>query len=227
MSAIAKETMLNSINVLYDYDDNLALEIEEAEGIVDRYEDELGTYLVKLSSDDITVKDSQSVSMMLHSIGNFERISDHAVEVLRTAQELRDKKLHFSKEAQEEVKVLTDALREIIEITFEAFKDGNTELARKVEPLEQVIDGLAAQMRAKHIVRLQAGNCTIELGFILSDLITGLERVSDHCSNIAVALIEVSEGSFDTHKYLNDVKSGNDEQFRRDYDAYKVKYVLN
>ena len=227
MSAIAKETMLNSINVLYDYDDNLALEIEEAEGIVDRYEDELGTYLVKLSSDDITVKDSQSVSMMLHSIGNFERISDHAVEVLRTAQELRDKKLHFSKEAQEEVKVLTEAPREIIEITFEAFKDGNTELARKVEPLEQVIDGLAAQMRAKHIVRLQAGNCTIELGFILSDLITGLERVSDHCSNIAVALIEVSEGSFDTHKYLNDVKSGNDEQFRRDYDAYKVKYVLN
>ncbi len=227
MASISKETMLKSIDILDNFDENLAIEVEEAEGIVDRYEDELGTYLVKLSSNDLTTKDSQSVSTMLHSIGNFERISDHAVEVLRTAQELREKKLQFSKEAQGEVKVLTDAIREIIDITFEAFENGNTELARKVEPLEQVIDGIAAQMRAKHIVRLQAGNCTIELGFILSDLITGLERVSDHCSNIAVALIEVSEGSFDTHKYLNDVKSGNDENFRKNYDEYKVKYALN
>ena len=226
MSGIAKDTMLKSIDILDKYDANLATEIEEAEGIVDVYEDELGTYLVKLSSDGLTMKDSQSVSTMLHSIGNFERISDHAVEVLRTAQELNEKKLHFSPEAQKEVEVLSNALREIIEITFTAFKKGDTELARKVEPLEQVIDGLAVQMRANHIVRLQAGTCTIELGFILSDLINGMERVSDHCSNIAVALIEVSEGAFDTHRYLNDIKSGNNEKFREDYESYKNKYAL-
>ena len=113
-----------------------------------------------------------------------------------------------------------------LEIAFTAFETGNTDLARKVEPLEQVIDGLAIQMRANHILRLQAGTCTIELGFILSDLINGMERVSDHCSNIAVALIEVSEGVFDTHKYLNDIKSGNDDRFRAEYELYKEKYAI-
>ncbi len=226
MSTIAKEAMLRSIDILDKYDSEIAEKIEEEEGVVDRYEDELGTYLVKLSSDDITIKDSQSVSRMLHSIGNFERISDHAVEVLRTAQELNDKKLSFSAEAQKEIAVLKGAIREIIDITFTAFANGDTELARKVEPLEQVVDDIAVQMRANHIHRLQAGTCTIELGFILSDLINGLERVSDHCSNIAVAMIEVAEGAFDTHKYLNDIKSGNDEQFRREYEYYHEKYHL-
>ena len=224
MSGIAKEALVQSLDVLNVYDKDLANAIEESEGIVDRYEDELGTYLVKLSSAGITMKDSQSVSTMLHSIGNFERISDHAVEIMKTAEELHDKKLHFSEEAQKEVAVLESAIREIIDITFTAFESGNTELARKVEPLEQVIDGLAIQMRANHITRLQAGTCTIELGFILSDLINGMERVSDHCSNIAVTIIEVAEGVFDTHKYLNDIKSGNDERFRREYETYKNKF---
>ncbi len=226
MSSIAKEAMIQALDVLNVYDKEAAEQVQESEGIVDRYEDELGTYLVKLSSDDITVKDSQSVSTMLHSIGNFERISDHAVEIMKTAEELNEKKLHFSSEAQKEITVIEGALREIIDITFTAFANGDTALARKVEPLEQVIDGLAIQMRANHIKRLQAGVCTIELGFILSDLINGMERVSDHCSNVAVALIEVAEGVFDTHKYLNDIKSGNDEQFRHDYAEYKAKYAI-
>ena len=226
MSTIAKDAMIKALDVLNNYDKKIADEVQESEGIVDRYEDELGTYLVKLSSDDISIKDSQSVSTMLHSIGNFERISDHAVEIMKTAEELNDKKLQFSEEAQKEVAVIEGALREIIDITFTAFANGDTALARKVEPLEQVIDGLAIQMRANHIKRLQAGVCTIELGFILSDLINGMERVSDHCSNVAVALIEVSEGVFDTHKYLNDIKSGNDEQFRHNYNEYKEKYNI-
>ncbi len=226
MGEIAKNAMLNSLDVLNEYNKELADKIQDDEGVVDRYEDELGTYLVKLSSDDITIKDSQRVSTMLHSIGNFERISDHAVEVMKTAEELHEKKLSFSPVAQKEVSVLVGALREIVEITFTAFANGDTELAKKVEPLEQVIDGLAIKMRSNHVTRLQAGKCTIELGFILSDLINGLERVSDHCSNIAVALIEVSEGNFDTHKYLNDIKSGNNEEFRRNYDDYNAKYSI-
>ncbi len=226
MSAIAKKTLLESIDLLNNFDKNLAAKIEDGEGIIDKYEDELGTYLVKLSSDDITIKDSQSVSTMLHSIGNFERIGDHAVEILTTARELSEKKLSFSPEAQKEIDVLEDAIREIVEITFTAFANGDIELARKVEPLEQVIDRLSAEMRGNHIIRLQAGNCTIELGFILSDLINGFERVSDHCSNIAVAMIEVAEGSFDTHKYLSNIKSGGDEQYKADYEAFAAKYSL-
>ena len=125
-----------------------------------------------------------------------------------------------------EISIAENALREIVDITFTAFETGDAELARKVEPLEQVIDRITAEMRSNHIARLQAGNCTIELGFILNDLINGFERVSDHCSNIAVAMIEVAEGVFDTHQYLNDVKSGNDEQFRKEYEFYKEKYKL-
>ncbi len=226
MSKKAKDILIRSIDLLNNYDSKLAQEIADGEGEIDKYEDELGTYLVKLSSNDLTVKDSQSVSTMLHSIGNFERIGDHAVEILETAQELNDKKLQFSEEAQKEIAVIEGAIREIADITFTAFANGDTKLARKVEPIEQVIDGLAIQMRSNHIARLQAGTCTIELGFILSDLINGFERVSDHCSNIAVALIEVSENAFDTHRYLNDIKSGNDEHFRKDYEMYKAKYSI-
>ncbi|MBO5785744.1 MAG: Na/Pi cotransporter family protein, partial [Clostridia bacterium] len=226
MSGVVKSALLDSISVLNNYDKELVEKVVEDEGIVDKYEDKLGTYLVKLSSDDITERDSQNVSTMLHSIGNFERISDHAVEIAKTAEELNDKKLNFSAVAQKEVAIAEAALREIIEITFTAFENGDTELARKVEPLEQVIDSITASMRSNHISRLKAGSCTIELGFILNDLINCFERVSDHCSNIAVALIEVAEGEFATHKYLNSVKSGNDEQFKKDYELYSAKYSV-
>ena len=226
MSGIVKEALIDSLEVLNGYDTALAERVVEDEGVVDKYEDKLGTYLVKLSSDDITVRDSQNVSTMLHCIGNFERISDHAVEIVKTAEELNDKKLKFSSDAQKEVAIAEAALREIIDITFTAFENGDTSLARKVEPLEQVIDSITASMRSNHISRLQAGNCTIELGFILNDLINCFERVSDHCSNIAVALIEVAEGEFATHKYLNNVKSGNDEQFKKDYETYSDKYAI-
>ncbi len=227
MSGIVKEALINSLNVLNKYDKAMVEKVVEDEGVVDKYEDKLGTYLVKLSSDDITERDSQNVSTMLHSIGNFERISDHAVEIAKTAEELNDKKLNFSADAQKEVAIAESALREIIDITFTAFENGDTVLARKVEPLEQVIDSITAEMRGNHIQRLKAGNCTIELGFILNDLINCFERVSDHCSNIAVALIEVAEGEFATHKYLNSVKSGNDEQFRLDYEQYSKAYSIS
>ncbi len=226
MSGIVKEAIVDSLTVLNNYDQQLANKVVDDEGIVDKYEDKLGTYLVKLSSDDITEKDSQNVSTMLHSIGNFERISDHAVEIVKTAEELSEKKLNFSEDARKEIAIAESALREILEITFTAFENGDTILARKVEPLEQVIDRITAEMRSNHIQRLKAGSCTIELGFILNDLINCFERVSDHCSNIAVALIEVAEGEFATHKYLNNVKSGNDEQFKADYELYSNAYSI-
>ena len=226
MSTVVKEALLDSLSVLNKYDKALAEKVEEDEGLADKFEDKLGTYLVKLSSNDITEKDSNNVSTMLHSIGNFERISDHAVEISKTSEELNEKKLNFSEDARREIAVAESALREIIEITFTAFENGDTVLARKVEPLEQVIDRITAEMRSNHITRLQSGACTIELGFILNDLINCFERISDHCSNIAVALIEVSEGEFDTHKYLNNVKSGNDEQFRIAYEEFATKYRL-
>ena len=226
MSEIVKEAIVDSLTVLNNYDQQLANKVVDDEGIVDKYEDKLGTYLVKLSSNDITEKDSQNVSTMLHSIGNFERISDHAVEIVKTAEELSEKKLRFSDDARKEIAIAEAALREIIDITFTAFENGDTILARKVEPLEQVIDRITAEMRSNHIQRLQAGACTIELGFILNDLINCFERGSDHCSNIAVALIEVAEGEFATHKYLNNVKSGNNEQFKADYELYSNAYSI-
>ena len=227
MAKKTKKAMMQAMDLLDTYNAELSQTIIDAETEIDRYEDELGTYLVKLSTNDITEKDSNSVSRILHSIGNFERISDHAVEVVKTAEELHDKKLAFSPEAQSEIKVLQSAIREILDITFTAFEKNDLALARKVEPLEQVIDRITNKMRAHHIVRLQAGICTIELGFILSDLINGLERVSDHCSNVAVAMIEVSEGVFDPHKYLSGIRNGSNEQFGKDYDAYKKKYSLS
>ncbi len=226
MSLMAKNTMVRALDQMENFNAKEADEIEAGEGEIDRYEDELGTYLVKLSGSELTFKDSQKISTMLHSIGNFERIGDHAVEVLKTARELNEKKLQFSEAAQKEIAVLQGALREILDITFTAFENGDTELARKVEPLEQVIDKITSKMRLHHIERLQAGKCTIELGFILADFINSCERVSDHCSNIAVALIELGEGSFDTHKYLNDLKATNPE-YRKEYEAYKAKYSLS
>jgi phosphate:Na+ symporter len=226
MSTVVKEALLDALSVLNKYDKALADKVEEDEGLADKYEDKLGTYLVKLSSSDITVRDSQNVSTMLHSIGNFERISDHAVEISKTSEELNQKKLSFSEDAQKEIAVAENALREIIDLTFTAFETGDTALARKVEPLEQVIDKITAEMRSNHIIRLQAGTCTIELGFILNDLINCFERISDHCSNIAVAMIEVAEGEFETHKYLNAVKGGNDDTFRAEYETFAAKYNL-
>ena len=227
MSTVVKEALLDALSVLNKYDKTIADKVEEDEGLADKYEDKLGTYLAKLSSNDITVKDSQNVSTMLHSIGNFERISDHAVEISKTSEELNQKKLSFSEEAQKEISIAENALREIVDLTFTAFETGDTVLARKVEPLEQVIDKITAEMRSNHIIRLQAGTCTIELGFILNDLINCFERISDHCSNIAVAMIEVAEGEFETHKYLNAVKGGNDDTLRAEYEEFAANYNLS
>ena len=221
----AHEILQESIALLENFDPVMEENILWIEDRLDRYEDKLGTYLVRLSSESLSSEDSQVVSKILHAIGDFERLGDHACNLAEVAKEMHEKKIAFSPSGAQEIKILTDAIQEILNITACAYDGNSAELAAKVEPLEQVIDGLISKIRANHIRRLQKGTCTIEGGFILADLLNNYERVSDHCSNIAVAIIEVEHNSFDTHKYLNGVKYGN-SVFNEIYENYEAKYSL-
>jgi len=225
MCSAAKKTLDMAMGLMVHYDQKDAEEVMRLEDVTDIYEDRLGTYLVKLSSQALSDKDANAVSLMLHSIGDFERLGDHAANIKKVAQEIHEKGLSFSPEAQKEVGVLADAIHEILHLTTSVFVHKDYELASRVEPLEQVVDKLIAKIKAHHITRLQRGECTIELGFILSDLMNNYERISDHCSNIAVAIIELHRSSFDTHKYLNDIKYGNAE-FTKVYEEFSSKYAL-
>lgn len=227
MARLAQKSFADSISLLNKYDEKLAAEIHTAESRVDLYEDKLGTYLVQLSSRSLSFTDSRDISKLLHSIGDFERISDHAVNILEAAQEMHEKKLEFSDEANADLKVVIDAVTEVLELAITSFINDDVETAKLVEPLEQVVDDLKNQLRMRHIQRLQQGGCTIELGFVFSDLLTNFERVSDHCSNIAVSIIELSHDSFDTHEYLQGVKSGDNQEFIEHFNAYRKKYSLS
>lgn len=227
MANSARDGLFLSMELLESYDEEKAGLVLHYEDIVDRYEDELGTYLVKLNGKSLTKKDSQIVSMLLHVIGDFERISDHAVNIKEAAEEMRDKKLKFSDKASAELKVYTTAIHEIVNMAFDAFTTENVEAAGNVEPLEEVMDYLKAELKDRHVRRLRKGKCTIELGFVLTDLITNYERVADHCSNIAVCLIQVvGNDGFDTHEYLDNIKSKDNEEFKIKVHWYKEKYEL-
>lgn len=226
MGQVAIEALLDSISLVEKFDTKVVDKIIESEQKLDDYEDKLGTFLVKVSSHSLTDADNNMVSTLLHAIGDFERIGDHAVNIAKAAQEINDKEINFSENAKAELKVATDAIKEILELTEKAFAENDLTLAKKVEPLEQVIDDLLAEIKSRHIARLTGGKCTIELGFVLSDLLTNYERVSDHCSNIAVCQIQISKSVFDTHEYLNNYKSSGSETFTHSFDEYKDKYVL-
>ena len=226
MAHTAIEALLDSVSLVSEYDSELAEKIIENEGILDDYEDKLGTFLVKVSAQELTNEDSNTVSTLLHAIGDFERIGDHAVNIMKTAKELNEKGISFSDEAKKELSVVEKAIGEILATTRKAFEENNPLLALEVEPLEQVIDGLLKKIKAGHINRLTGGSCTIEMGFILSDLLTNYERVSDHCSNIAVCVIRISDSVFDIHQYLNDYKATDNPEFREKYQSYKAKYSI-
>ncbi|MCH5300605.1 MAG: Na/Pi cotransporter family protein [Ruminococcus sp.] len=220
------KTLLEALNLIDNYDEKIAEHIIKSEAKIDQYEDVLGTYLVKLSSKNLTLKDSREVSRLLHCINDFERISDHAVNICESAKELYDKKINFTDKAKKELDVLISALTEVLETAIFAFQSNNIRLAETVEPLEQVIDRLANKIKSRHITRLQNGECTIEMGFVLTDLLTSCERVSDHCSNIAVCIIQINKESFGTHEYLNELKSEEAGKFKERYLSYREKYVL-
>lgn len=225
MAKLAQKSFLLAIDVLEEYDEKSAKHIIDYEDKLDQYEDILGSYLVKLSSRELSMQSSKEISKMLHCIGDFERIGDYALNVYEAAKEMKDKNISFSPNAKKELKVMGNALKEILDMAITAFINDDYDLADSVEPLEQVIDDLREALRMRHIKRLREGICTIELGFILSDILTSFERVSDHCSNIAVCLIEVEKESFETHEYLNDRKK-EDEYFTEEYEKYKSKYSL-
>ena len=226
MAKHAKDGLLMSLDLLENFDADKAKRVKELEDLVDRYEDELGSYMVKLSHAPLSKYDNHTISLLLHSIGDLERISDHSMNILSAAEEMHEKGMVFSNEGKGELKVFVDAVREILDLTVSAFEKNDTKRAAFVEPLEEVVDELNTMVKANHIKRLQKGICTIEQGFVLSDISTNLERVSDHCSNIAISVIEIDRDGFDAHGYLENLKKENDPQFIGLVESYRRKYAL-
>lgn len=226
MARLSEGTLLGSLELVGNYDIKTAETITENEDMVDTYEDVISSYLVKLSVRELNANDSKAIHLVLHAIGDFERISDHAVSIVKVAKEIEDKKLKFSDEAIAGLDVMIDAVREIVNNATMAFINNDLKLAAKVEPLEQVINRLRDKLKEAHIERLTKGECTIELGFVFSDLLTNLERVADHCSNIAIGVIETTRNGYEAHEYLHELKNSDDRQYNDDYLSYKQKYKL-
>lgn len=226
MAQQAKYAILNAIGIVGNFNSETLEEIRQKESLIDKYEDKLGTYLVRISNNELGRDDSHRIARMLHSIGDFERIGDHALNICKLAEELHTKGIKFSESALKETSVITDAVTEIVNITFDSFMNDDTDIACRVEPLEQVIDNLKKQLKSMHISRLQNNECTIELGFIFTDLLSNYERVSDHCSNIAVYTMQLPSDKLDAHKYLNKIKSSTSGSFIDDFNAYSDKYKI-
>ena len=224
MGQAARENICLATDQLSQYSRERETQILQNEDKLDIYEDRLSSYLVEISQHGLSMQDMRTVSRLLHAIGDFERIGDHAVNIQESAQELHDKELRFSDSAREELQVLLSALDDILDLTIRSFQAADMETARRVEPLEETIDQLIEEIRSRHIQRLQAGQCTIQLGFVRSDLLTNIERASDHCSNIAVSVIEECSGGPGRHAYLQEVKAGGafGEDLRRDRKKYHL-----
>lgn len=224
MAELTRTTIMDALDIIKGYDDKQAKKIVENENAIDNYEDKINSYLVKISKNSVSSEDSRKVSKMMHMIGNFERISDHAVNLAESAQEMYEKEISFSEDCRNEIAVICEAISDNINKAFDAYINDDLFLAHKIEPLEEVVDNLSTELKNRHIRRLQKDECTVELGYIYQDILTNLERISDHCSNIAGCIIEIDEKT-DIHAYLHDVKE-NDETFRREYRNYSETYFL-
>ena len=224
MCRLTKEAIYTAVETITEFDAKKVERVRSLESEIDRYEDELGTYMVKLSQHHLSEKDSHELSIILHCLSDFERISDHAVTLVNSSSEMFEKKQEFSKKAKEELSIFTQAVKDIVDVSFDVFEKEDVTKAMLVEPLEEVIDLLQAEVKKRHVKRLQKGKCTIEMGFVLSDVITSYERIADHCSNIAVCLMQVNEDGYDTHGYLKDMK--HKEKFSNQFNEYKEKYLL-
>ena len=226
MASEASDALIKSISMLDKWNEETGVLIAEKEAKIDKYEDNLGTYLLKVSSQDLSIKDSKELTKILHIIGDFERLGDHALNISKLSKEKFEKGVEFSTQANEEIKVLKDAVLEIISITMEAFVNENSNAAMRVEPLEKVVDELAREIKNLHIERLKNNNCTIEMGFVLSDLLNNCKRIADHCSNIAIAIIEAEGDSFAPHGYVKNLKKDSSENYYSMLDKMRAQYKI-
>ena len=225
MAELAQKSMMVSIRMLKEYSDKDFAEVENLEGIVDRYEDKIGSYLMKLTGREMTETQNKAVSQYLRAITDLERISDHALNIAERARELKEKKISFSDKGTKEMDRLVEAITEILDITFSSFLNDDMDEATRVEPLEQVIDKLCQKMREKHTARLQKGKCTIGQGYVFNDLIADFERVSDHCSNIAIVIVDLASNSLDVHELSEAMHEGHAERYERYSEEFSRKYL--
>ena len=226
MAMRAQESLAAALGLMEEYTRKGFQSVSDMEKAVDKYEDALGTYLMKISTRELTGRQNEDVSKFLHTISDFERISDHSLNLAEAAREIYEKGIAFSPAARHEVEVLRTAVQEIVSLAVGAFVANDLETAARVEPLEEVIDGLCDELKLHHIIRLQDGSCTLSQGFVFNDFLTNCERVADHCSNIAVAMIELESDSFDTHEYLNSLREMKTEKFRRYAEEYSARFAL-
>ncbi len=225
MAKKARKNLLRAISLLQEYDKKTFEKVYRKEDVLDLYEDKLGSYLVKLTAVELSESQSRDISLILHTIGDFERIGDHAINIADLASEIHDKHIKFSKDALSELKILRNSVSEILDMSINAYIENDINKAFLVEPLEEVIDNLCYELKARHVNRIQSGNCTLTNGFVFNDLVTNYERIADYCSNIAVALIELRSDTFATHEYTNTLKHGNAE-FNKYFEQYKKSYKL-
>lgn len=227
MAKKARKNIFRAFSLMENYSQDKYQKIQEKENLIDKYEDRLGTYLMQLTGKEMSVVQSMQLSKFLHTISDFERLGDHAVNISQVAQELYEKKISFSEDAQYELDVLENALQEIMDLTVYAFCEDNLESAVKVEPLRELIALLCDELKLRHIARLRNGECKLKQGFAFNDLLNNLERIAAHCSNIAVAMIELEEEEFDTHGYLRGVKGLKNANYTEQFELYESKYDIN
>ena len=226
MAKKARKNILRAMGLLTEYSQDIYNKVQEKENLLDKYEDKLGTYLMQLTGREMMAPQTRQVSVFLHTITDFERLGDHAVNISNTARELHDKKISFSDEAEKELEVLGKAVKEILQLTIDAFCHDENERAKRVEPLRELIMVLCNELKTRHIVRLRVGKCDLKQGFSFNNLLTDFERIAAHCSNVAVAMIETEASDFDTHRYLESIREMNDEEYTRFYEAYEEKYHI-
>ncbi len=224
MADHVKDNLRRSVSLLGSYGKDKREKVNETENVIDTYEDRLGTYLVRITGRDIGEAQNKSVSLFLHTISDFERIGDHAVNLAKAADEIERKNIKFTTGAEHELNLITEAVLEIVDISFSSFENNDIPLAYRVEPLEQLIDMLCDKAKHNHVERVRAGECTLDHGFVFNDMITDFERIADHCSNIGVAMIELESNMFDTHEYLTNLKHRKTAAFNRYFDEYEEKY---
>lgn len=227
MAELTRDTFISAKNLFTQYSKEAAEKVEQQETLIDKFDDKLGAYLTQLNSQNLAYRESQMVSTLMHSTNDFERIADHAVNLMEIARKMNKKEMEFSKKAQKEMEIFGSAVEDILERSVQAFVENDMKLAQSVEPLEEVIDSLNKEVKKRHIKRLRKGKCTIDLGLVLADVAANYERVADHCSNLAVYMIQMEDNSIEAHEYMNTLTEESREQFQQMQEAYKEKYQLS